>query len=204
MAILVVYLLSNLGTFGKWAKVATVVFAATVCLASFLPVDEILSRLSLDATADLPRQYYFLKGLEVWTGYPLFGIGYGTFGATRYRDLTHDYIFNNYNVHKFDYAGLASTDSFVSEVIPEYGIVGIALLLVIVCIVLKAMRTNGAYAKATSPLLVASLVLAFNSSTAFTSAHVGFYFWLALGLMFSSSGVSLSKRCSLEEDPNDE
>lgn len=198
IAILIVYVLSNFGSFKKGAKIAVVVFAAIGCIASFLPLDEIISRLSLDVTTELPRQYYFVKGLEVWSGHPLFGIGFGTFGAMRYRDLTQDYIFNFYNIHKFDSAGLASTDSFYSEVIPEYGIIGIFLLLTLAYMGFCAIRKKGSNAKAAFPVLLAALVLAINSSTAFTSAHVGFYFWLALGLLFSSTHQSISGSRSLD------
>ena len=198
IAIFVVYVLSNTESFKEISKVIVVVFVTFVCLASFLPLGDILSRLSLDVSTELPRQYYFAKGLEVWAGHPLFGIGFGTFGTLRYRDLTQDYIFDSYDIHKFDFAGLTSTDSFFSEVIPEFGLVGIAVLLFFVYVVLKSMKENKPYAGAISPTLIAALVLAVNSSTAFTSPHVGFYFWFALGLMFSLGNRDfLQKRSSL-------
>lgn len=191
-AVIAVYALANLHSFKTFGKAALIAIAAILCLSTFMPWEEMLTRLNIDMSEDLPRQYYFSKGLEVWLDYPLFGIGYGTYGATRYREMTQDYIFNAYNIHRYDSANLASTNSFLSEVIPEFGIAGILMIAVLVFLIVKAVRFSKSAALMCTPALIAGAVLAVNSSTVFSSPHIGFVFWMVVGLLFSFSSLSSS------------
>lgn len=187
--VIAVYVFTNLHSFKNFGKAVLIGLVMALCLSSFMPWGEILTRLNLDISEDLPRQYYLIKGLEVWSDYPLFGIGYGTYGASRYRSMTQDYIFNAYGIHQYDSANLASTDSFLSEVIPEYGLVGLSVIGVLIFSLVKAAKASRQASIMCTPALIAGAMLAANSSSVFSSPHIGFLFWLVAGLLFSVSAA---------------
>lgn len=186
IAIAISFIILNLDKILKLWKQFIVIMLAAAIVPVFFPVEEVIARLISDVNTELPRQYFFEQGLRVFMRHPIFGIGFGTYGSIRYRELSGDLIFNDFNLHRFDYAGLASSDSFYAGVIPEFGIIGLLLASCFAVLTIKVAKQSGMRFWLVIPLTC--LILSFNSSTALFSPHVGFYFWFALGLVFSTSG----------------
>ncbi len=136
-----------------------------------------------------PREYYIFKGIDVWKDNILFGIGFNTYGTWSYREATNDLIYNKYNIHNFDYFNLKTTDTFVAQLLPEFGLIGILLIVVFTIFIynrynylLKINNNNKAYGY----VILTCLLLTLNSSFILFDSHVGSFFWISIGLIINN------------------
>lgn len=126
------------------------------------------------------------KGIEIWADNPFFGIGFNTYGSAKYRKRTNDIIFDTYDIHKFDYANLATTDSFIVELLPEFGVFGILIILLYGKYIIKNYRKKQSNVKFFSIykyIIISITIMSINTSTAYINAHIGSWFWIACGML---------------------
>ena len=187
--ILITLLLSNVSSVKGWIRTVFIILAVLLAASNLIDVEDMISRTKWDISIELPRSYYFAKGIEIWKDHPIFGIGYNTYGSMKYRERTNDIIFNTYKAHAFDYAQLATTDSFAAELIPEFGLAGILTIGVYAAYIMKyyrkKRREHGFY-RVFFFVLIAVLLMSYNSSTALISAHIGSWFWISCAMLLCS------------------
>lgn len=184
--IIFLVIISNVNSVRGWAKTGLILMTVVIAGSNLINIEEVITRTKWDMSIELPRTYYMKKGIEIWKDNPLFGIGFNTYGSAKYRKRTNDVIFNTYNAHDFDYANLATTDSFMVEIIPEFGILGISILLFFTYEVIRQYRKkriNKQYYKMFIILNFSILVMSFNTSTAFINPHIGSWFWISCGFL---------------------
>jgi hypothetical protein len=184
--ILVIYILSNIKYIKGWIRSALIVLVAMIISSNVIDFSQVISRTKWDISIELPRTYYFKKGIDIWEDHPLFGIGFNTYGSTKYRQRTNDIIFDKYDAHKFDYANLATTDSFVAEFIPEFGFLGIAVIIfyglyIFNCYKRKTVSKD--FNKMFLFSIISISIMSINTSTPFINSHIGGWFWISCGML---------------------
>lgn len=189
IAIILVFIFSNLKSIRQILFATVILIVAFLMLNCIINIQQVITDTSKEYIGLTPRQYYIEKGIDVWKDNPLFGIGFGTYGSMPYRLKTGDLIFNKYKLHEFDSANLMSTDSFVSEVMPEFGIFGMLLLFLFGRLIYtrykildKQDNSNRAYIY----VFLTVCILSFNSSSVFFSPHVGTLFWISMGMILNN------------------
>lgn len=136
-----------------------------------------------------PRVYYTLKGLEVWQTYPMLGVGFDTFGSTFYGNLTGNMIASKFDVTMYSDV-LATTDTFVAKILPEFGLVGVAAVLALIAIVIsryKFVRSRDISNRVYMLVILSCLLLSLNSANVLFNSHVGAFMWLSIGMILSNS-----------------
>lgn len=193
--VLAIFLFSNLRDVKKWVQYIAVVLAAVLVLSNFIDIERYMARAQLDFSSDTPRNYYFEKGLEVWKDHPILGIGFGTYGAQRFRERTNDMIFREYDISKYSDVAMTTTDSFLAQLLPEYGVIGIGLIGMLVYLVQhiyrKKVRKKPVF-RAAMTLILSVAILTINSSTCFFNPNIGTIFWITIGLILSRGGAEQS------------
>lgn len=194
--IAVIYILSNIKSIRGWLKTVLVIFIVIIIGSNFIDFKEIISRTKWDISIELPRTYYFKKGIEIWKDHPFFGIGFNTYASSKYRDRTGDIIFDTYDAHGFDYANLATSDSFMSEIIPEFGIFGIMIIVLFGLYIYKQYKKKIVYKDFYSMFLISIVsigIMAINTSTPFINSHIGSWFWISCGMLMCACPSSVTK-----------
>lgn len=189
MAILAfIFIMSNINNLKNFIRTLLIIGFVTLIGISFVNLDEIIARTKLDLSIELPRTYYMKKGIEVWKDHPLFGIGYTTFASAKYRESTNDIIFDQYDAHKFDYANLQTSDSFMVELIPEYGVFGIMLIILYgrnIWIYYRKKQLNKEAYKCFVLVILSICMMSYNTSSSIFSSHIGSWFWITCGILLS-------------------
>lgn len=187
--IIILLILFNIKTIKGWIKGIIILTIFAFLATNMLNIDDMIARTKWDVNAELPRSYYLKKGIDIWKDNAFFGIGYGTYGSNKYRERTDDIVFNSYNVHKFDYANLATTDSFISEILPEYGIFGILLILLLGVEIIKQYKIKHDidFYKTFILVIISIIIMSYNSSTVFFNSHIGSWFWISCGFLLDNS-----------------
>jgi hypothetical protein len=105
--------------------VVAMALIAVVALASFRSIEQRAS--STIHSSD--RVYFLVQGIRVWEDNPIVGVGLGRYATdwSAQVDPAHPSVVAQYHIRK--YAGVASTDSFVASLLPEFGLVGAGVLL---------------------------------------------------------------------------
>ena len=190
--IIVIFIASNLQNIKKWIQTILIIMMVLLVGSNYVNLSEIVGRTKLDVNTELPRNYYMAKGIDVWKDYPIFGIGYATYGSDKYRTRTNDIIFDKYNAHAFDYAGLATTDSFLVEILPEFGVAGIVTWLLYGIFIFdqykKKSKEKDFYFTFLCHIL-SIFIMAINTSTAFISPHIGTWFWISCGMLLCNKNI---------------
>lgn len=191
--ILIIVLISNISNVKGWIKTGFIVLAVLLAASNLIDIEDMIGRTKWDISIELPRTYYFTKGMEIWKDHPIFGIGYNTYGSMKYRERTGDIIFNTYNAHAFDYAQLATTDSFVAEIIPEFGLAGITVICIFAYYVFNNYRKKKEHEfyRVFFIALFSILLMSYNTSTALISAHIGSWFWIFSAMLLCSENNSV-------------
>lgn len=182
----ILFILSNLDNVISWFKTVAIILMVLLFGSNMIDISEIISRTKWDMSIELPRTYYMKKGIEIWVDNPFFGIGFNTYGSAKYRERTDDIIFDTYDIHKFDYANLATTDSFIVELLPEFGIIGILIIILYGKYIIKNYRKKQSNLKFFSIfiyIIISITIMSINSSTAYINAHIGSWFWIACGML---------------------
>lgn len=181
------YIIANIGNVKRWMKGVLVIVCVLIIGSNFISYEEIISRTLWDVSIELPRNYYLDKGIDIWKDHPLFGIGYNTYGSSKYRERTNDIIFNTYDAHKFEYANLATTDSFAVELLPEFGILGISTIILYGYYIYKNYKktVDNNYYKAFIMIIISITIMSINTSTSYINPHIGSWFWISCGLLLS-------------------
>lgn len=183
-----VFIMSNIDNVKTWLRTVSVIVSVIIVGTNFINVEEIIARTKWDVSIELPRTYYMRKGIEIWADHPFFGIGYTTYASAKYRERTNDVIFDQYNAHAFDYANLATSDSFLVEIIPEYGIFGIVVILLYgrqIWLFFRKKKQNKTIHKGFVLVIASIFIMSFNTSSSLFSAHIGSWFWIACGMLLS-------------------
>lgn len=186
---LVIIILSNFNKFKNRLRALLLIVIVLLFASNFIDANTTQQRLEVYLYGETPRVYYIEKGLEIWADNPLFGIGFETYGTKKFRDDTNDFIFDKYDAHYWDWAELGSTDVFYSQILPEFGIVGVSCIIAFVYLILKAQKRKkklGHYASYLIYVPVACLLLCANSSSALFSPHVGSFVWLTFGIILGN------------------
>lgn len=182
------YIAANFNNVKHWMKTVLVIVGILIIGSNFINIEDVISRTMWDVSIELPRTYYMKKGIEIWKDYPIFGIGYNTFGSSKYRERTNDVIFDKYNAHKFDYANLATTDSFAVEIIPEFGILGIMTIVLYGYYIYTCFRKkrNKKFYKMFVMMIISITIMSINTATSYINPHIGTWFWIACGFLLDS------------------
>lgn len=190
IAVVVVLILSSMKSYWQAVRTTVILVIMSLILNQFFNLQEVISDTKMDYSGVSPREYFITEGIQVWEDHPIIGIGFNTFGTEKYRKLTGDRIFNQYNIHYFDWANLTTTDTFFAQLLPEFGIAGLMLIFFFALFIFrryrkldKTDRSNRAYIYA----VVSCIVLSSNSSSVLFNPHVGAFLWLSLGLLLSNS-----------------
>lgn len=179
------YVVANISNVRRWMKTFLVIISVLIIGSNFINIEDVIARTKWDVSIELPRTYYMRKGLEIWKDHPFFGIGYNMYGSLKYRERTNDVIFDTYDAHKFDYANLATTDSFAVELIPEYGIMGILTIIWYGYFIYKCYRRkiNRQYYKIFIMVILSITIMSINTATSYINPHIGTWFWIACGFL---------------------
>lgn len=180
-----IYIILNIANYKRWLKVILVAICVLLVGSNFISYEEIITRTLWDISIELPRNYYFNKGIDIWKDHPLFGIGYNTYASAKYRERTGDIIFDTYDAHKFEYANLATSDSFAVELIPEFGIMGILTIALYGYYIFKnyKMKSEKDYYKAFVVVIVSISIMSINTATSYINPHIGTWFWISCGVL---------------------
>ncbi|MED1269346.1 O-antigen ligase family protein [Bacillus mycoides] len=191
LALIATLILNSFKSFKQALKISFFLLILLLIMNNFFNLKEVISDTKTEYSSSTlsPREYYITKGFDVLADYPLFGIGFNTYGTRYYRDITGDMIFNKYEVHAFDWVKLSTTDTFVAQILPEFGIIGV-LLIILSCIfvyrryryISKVDMSNRAYLY----IIIACLILSLNSSQVLFNPHVGSLFWISIGMILSN------------------
>ncbi|MCB2295314.1 oligosaccharide repeat unit polymerase [Clostridium algoriphilum] len=189
VALILVFIFSNLKSVRQILSTAIIIVVASLVLNNFMNIQQMINDTKQEYVGMTPREYYILNGINVWKDNPLVGIGFGTYGSMKYRMITGDKIFNEYKLHAFDFAKLQTTDTFVAEILPEFGTLGIVLLFLFgglfysrYKIIEKYNKGNRAYVYVFFTICILSL----NSSSVFFSSHIGTFFWISMGMILNN------------------
>lgn len=207
VAVALVFLMNNIKKFTSWLKMIVAVGILVVVVSSFINVELLLQRTKIDLNTETARLYYFEKGIKVWEDHPLFGIGYATYCSNRYRKMTNDCIFDEYDIHKYDFAHLKTSDSFIAEIIPEYGVIGMGLIAYMMMYARKNLnnkiKIQEEY-RIIKIIFLCFIMIMLNSASAFFSYHVGSVFWIGLGLIFAEmDNATNTPKLGKESQAND-
>lgn len=191
VALGLVFIFSNLKSIRQVVSTMIIVIATTLIINNFIDIEQIIDDTKAEYvyTDTSPREYYFTKGIDVWKDNALFGIGFATYGSMKYRSQTDDIIYNEYHIHGFDFAKLQTTDSFIAQILPEFGTLGILILLLFGRFIfnrykqlVKIDKSNRAYIN----VFLTTCILSLNSSSPFFSPHVGTLFWISIGMILNN------------------
>jgi|GEM_PF-5261489 len=184
--VIIILIVSNLQNIKSFIQTVLIILMFLLVGISCMNLSRIVIRTKMDIDTELPRNYYMAKGIDVWRDYPLFGIGYATYGSDKYRTRTNDIVFNKYNAHAFDYAKLSTTDSFFAEVLPEFGVIGIVTWLFYGFFIFfhyKKKNKERSFYFTFLCCILSIFIMAINTSTAFISPHIGTWFWISCGML---------------------
>ncbi|UZW14985.1 O-antigen ligase family protein [Clostridium pasteurianum] len=200
LALIIVFILSNLKSARQIISAAIIIVISFLIINNFMDIQQIIDNTKVEYTGMTPRQYYTLKSIEVWKNNPIAGIGFGTYGAMKYRLQTNDVIFNKYNIHDFDFANLKTTDIFYAQILPEFGIIGVLLLFALGKFFYSRYKILKEYDKSNCAYIYVFLtmcILALNSSSIFFSPHIGTFFWFSMGMILKNYLLLYTKNESL-------
>lgn len=197
VALILILILNSMKSVLQAIRTFFVLFVLLIILNNFIDLQGIIDDTKTEYSGMSPREYYILKGIEVWKHYPLLGIGFNTYGTKYYRELTGDKIFNQFNIHGFDRMNLSTTDTFLAQILPEFGAIGI-LLIMLFCIFIyrrykylnKIDKSNKAYIY----VIISCLLLSLNSSSVLFNPHVGAFFWISIGMIINNYIIVIKKR----------
>lgn len=199
ITVLLIFIIDNIKSLKNLFKKLLILFVLVLILNSFIDIQGLINytQEEYDSSSDSPREYYIVKGIEVWKHHPLIGIGFNTYGNQYYRDLTGDKIFNKYDIHAFDWMKLSTTDTFIAQIFPEFGIIGIMLIIFFAIYIISRykylIKSHQHENKAYIYIIVSCLLLSFNSSSVLFNPHVGAFLWISIGMIVANYNNSISK-----------
>jgi len=182
LALLVLYSLKQRRA--RWRAAALVFIIAVLAVLYGSQIKAQFSDLPRYSAGEAPRVAYFREGVRIFLSKPLYaltGVGYYRFGrAVPYAiDNPRTNPINSLVTH------LGTTDSIVASLLPEFGVVGLVLLLGLLGVVLRRgirwAKSNSAargYVYAIGYVLLSSL----SSSGGFFGAYAA-VFWVTAGLI---------------------
>ncbi|PHF94240.1 O-antigen ligase family protein [Bacillus wiedmannii] len=191
LALIATLILNSFKSIKQALKISFFLLILVIIMNSFFNLKEMISDTKMEYSSSTlsPREYYITKGFDVFADYPVFGIGFNTYGTRYYRDITGDMIFNKYDVHAFDWFKLSTTDTFVAQILPEFGSIGVILIILSCIFVYRRYRylnkidmSNRAYFY----IIISCLILSLNSSQVLFNPHVGSLFWISVGMILSN------------------
>ncbi len=198
IALLIILIISSLKSIKQTIISVIALTIILFALNNIIGINSIINSTSSQYLGDTasPREYFLLKGINVWKDHAIFGIGFATYGSMKYRERTEDKIFNEYDIHAWDFANLRTTDTFMAQLLPEFGIIGLLLLSSFALFIYSRYReifrvdnSNKAYIY----VFLSCSILSLNTSSAFFSPHVGTLFWLSMGLILNNYFIKNSK-----------
>ena len=131
------------------------------------------------ASGSSPRQFYLRAGWEVFKQHPITGIGFDRFGTT----LPSAY-YNPAYLLRFHY-GMSTTDSMLARLLPEFGLLGVALVVGFLAIVFTRGVAWGGREPVARGYVYCMLFVtlsAVSSPEAFFGPHA-MPFWISVGLI---------------------
>lgn len=196
IALIFVLVLNSLKSLKQVIVTRVTLVLALLIISPFYDIQRIIDDTKNEYTVVSPREYYIDKGIEVWKEYPVFGIGYNTFGNRYYRDITNDYIFGKFGARGFDWAKLSTTDTFYAQILPEFGTVGLLLLIFFGIFIYrrhkfisKADKSNRAFFY----IIITTFIMAANSSGVLFNQHIGSFLWISIGfILYRSHHLKIS------------
>jgi O-antigen ligase len=130
-----------------------------------------------------------LKGLEVFKDNPLFGIGFDRYVTKWTSELDNYNIMMKYNIRFFNTQGnvtLNTTDSFLAKILPEMGLVGGGLFVILIAVVLKKSykltKLNSQFSLFFYTLMYL-LFYTINQSHSLFNRQMGPMFWICMGFV---------------------
>lgn len=208
LALIATLILNSFKSIKQALKISFFLLILVIIMNSFFNLKEMISDTKTEYSSSTlsPREYYITKGFDVFADYPVFGIGFNTYGTRYYRDITGDMIFNKYDVHAFDWFKLSTTDTFVAQILPEFGSIGVILIILSCIFVYRRYRylnkidmSNRAYFY----IIISCLILSLNSSQVLFNPHVGSLFWISVGMILSNYiRVKLLEKNNLSNPPS--
>jgi len=196
LALLILYLLKRRRT--RWRAAALVVIIAVLAA---IYVGQIKSQFGTDlryySSGEAPRVAYLREGVRIFLSKPLYtltGVGYNRFGrAAPYAidDPRTNPINGNLTILSStgQVAMLSTTDSLVASLLPEFGVVGLLLLLGFFVVVLRQgtqWARNNPAARGYVYGMVFVLLCSLTDSSGFFAPHAA-VFWVAAGLILVAS-----------------
>lgn len=193
--VMVLYIAANFSNAKQWVKTLFIILSVLIVGSNFIDIADIISRTKWDVSIELPRTYYMKKGIEIWKDHPFLGVGYNTYGSLKYRERTNDVIFDTYDIHKFDYANLTTTDSFIVEIVPEFGILGIFVIMLYGSYIFKCYRKkrDKEYNRIFIMIILSITIMSINTSTPYINSHIGTWFWIACGFLLNTENTLIEK-----------
>lgn len=191
LALIIIVVIDNIKHFKSMLKYIFLVLIIALIVNQFISLGDmwqvtISEYLNINGS---PRQYFIQNGLAIFRDNPMFGIGYNTYANNEVRLLSGDFIFQQYGLYLWDFAGLLTTDTFYAGLLPEFGIFGLALVFLFGRDMFKKYKKVSKISPTTKTyilMILAGLILGANCSSALYSPSVGGLIWIGIGLLYSN------------------
>jgi O-antigen ligase len=186
LALLVLYLLKQRRA--RWRAAALVVIIAALAVLYGGQIKSQFFDLRFYSAGEAPRVAYLREGIRVFFTKPLYtltGVGYYRFGRAV------PYAIDDPRTNPINglVTALTTTDSIIASLLPEFGVVGLLLLLGFFIVVLR-QGTHWAKNNPAARGYVYSMVFVLLSSLSASEGFFGAYaavFWVAAGLVLVAS-----------------
>jgi O-antigen ligase len=186
LALLILYLLKQRRA--RWRAAALVLIIAVLGVLYGGQIKSQFSDLRFYSVGEAPRVAYLREGVRIFLSKPLYtltGVGYNRFGRAA------PYAIDDPRTNPINgmVTTLATTDSIIASLLPEFGVVGLLLLLGFFVVVLR-QGTHWAKNNPAARGYVYGMVFVLLSSLSASDGFFGAYaavFWVAAGLILVAS-----------------